>query len=185
MGFDVDEVEYEELVDRFESLRAENARLRERAERAEAERDALVESCSKQYHNGRWGVHLGNYHVGIFETKAEATKALFDCLGPDALTAGEGSGASIPKLEGKIRVGDEFEWCPEGQEVWPWHYCRIRVTAICSWGEQDLLETEDEDDDPEAGAAIEAVNVKTGFSEWNSLHRFREMCRRVPAKEER
>lgn len=90
---------------------------------------------------------------------------------------------SIPKLEGKVRVGDVFEWCYYGHEGWPRHYCRIRVTRVCAWGDDTLLETEDDHDDDEAGAAIEAVNVKTGVVEWNSLDRIRENCRRPPAGE--
>lgn len=88
---------------------------------------------------------------------------------------------STEKLQGKIRVGDELDWCYYGHEGWPRCYARLRVMRICAWGDDTLRETEDDHDDDEAGAAIEAVDIKTGVIEWNSLDRIRENCRRVPA----
>lgn len=90
---------------------------------------------------------------------------------------------SIPKLEGKIRVGEVFEWCYYGHEGWPHSYARIRVTRICAWGDDTLLETEDDHDDDETGAAIEALHIPNGINRWTPLDRFREMCRRAPVGE--
>lgn len=69
-------------------------RLQEELERVKADRDALVKSCLQQYHNGRWGAHLGNSHVGVFDTKDEAIREIFGCLGLDAAPVEESEGAS-------------------------------------------------------------------------------------------
>jgi hypothetical protein len=71
---------------------AEVARLRERAERAERERDALTKASLTQYSNGRWGASLGNYALGAFDSRDAAIREIFECAGLDAAPAG----AEIP-----------------------------------------------------------------------------------------
>jgi hypothetical protein len=84
------EVEAKLAETRIAELKAEVARLRERAERAERERVALVEACLTQYSNGRWGAFLGNYALGAFDSRDAAIREIFGCVGLAAAPAGEG-----------------------------------------------------------------------------------------------
>jgi hypothetical protein len=87
---------------------------------------------------------------------------------------------SFERLRGVIRIGDEFEWCPHGHEGWPHASCRIRVTRICAWGDDERPCTEEGDDHDDAGAAIESIAIGKGTVAWVELGRFRDNCRRIP-----
>jgi hypothetical protein len=71
----------------YEAL-AEVARLRERAECAERERDALAEACLTRYSNDRWGVTVGNYAVGTFDSRDAAIREMLEFAGLDTTPAG-------------------------------------------------------------------------------------------------
>jgi hypothetical protein len=76
---------------RIAGLDVEVARLRERAERAERERDALAEACLTRYSNDRWGVSVGNYAVGTFDSRDAAIREMLEFAGLDTTPAGEES----------------------------------------------------------------------------------------------
>jgi hypothetical protein len=78
-------------IEAADRANAEVERLRERAECAERERDALAEACLTRYSNDRWGVTVGNYAVGTFDSRDAAIREMLEFAGLDTTPAGEES----------------------------------------------------------------------------------------------
>jgi hypothetical protein len=83
------------MSDENNRLRAEITRLRERAERAERARDALIKASLTQHSDGRWGAFLGNYAIVAFDSRDTAIREMLEFAGLDAEPAADPAVAGL------------------------------------------------------------------------------------------